>query len=99
MPVREKPALTPAERRARREARRAAQRVANVGRAAKMHEARLAWERAPELRPAGDEAAIGACHIGCSGWYYWHWQGGFYRPIWRAPLGFDFTRSSLIRWS
>ncbi|MGI8438072.1 MAG: DUF72 domain-containing protein [Chthoniobacterales bacterium] len=43
-----------------------------------MHEARLAWERAPELRPAGDEGAIGPCHIGCSGWYYWHWQGGFY---------------------
>ncbi len=43
-----------------------------------MHEARLAWERAPELRPAGDEAATGDCHIGCSGWYYWHWQGGFY---------------------
>lgn len=78
MPDREKPALTPAERRARREARRAAQRAANVGRAAKMHEARLAWERAPQLRPAGDEAAIGARHIGCSGWYYRHWQGGFY---------------------
>lgn len=78
MPNREKPALTPAERRARREARRAAQRAANVGRAAKMHEARLARKRGPELRPSDDEAAISPCHTGCSGWYYWHWQGGFY---------------------
>ena len=43
-----------------------------------MHEARLAWERAPELRQSGDEAVLGRCHIGCSGWYYWHWHGGFY---------------------
>jgi uncharacterized protein YecE (DUF72 family) len=78
MPVPKKPVLTPAERRARREARRAAQRAANVGRAAKMHEARLAWERGPELTQAGDEAILSSCHIGCSGWYYWHWQGGFY---------------------
>ena len=78
MPTPEKPALTPAERRARREARRAAQRLANVGRAAKMHEARLACEGAPELSRAADEAAKGPCQIGCSGWYYWHWHGGFY---------------------
>ncbi len=70
--------LTPEERRARRAARRAAQRVANVGRAAKMHAARLSWERAPELPPAHDEVSLGAAHIGCSGWYYWDWQGGFY---------------------
>ena len=43
-----------------------------------MHKARLEWERAPELRRADDEAAIGPFQIGCSGWYYWHWQGGFY---------------------
>jgi uncharacterized protein YecE (DUF72 family) len=78
MPCPEQTPLTPAERRARREARRTAQRAANVGRGAKMHEARLAWERAPELRRANNEAGIGPYHIGCSGWYYWHWQGGFY---------------------
>lgn len=78
MPDPGKLALTPTERRTRREARRAAQRVTNVGRAAKMHEARLAWVRAPELRPTGDKTAPGLYHIGCSGWYYWHWQGGFY---------------------
>ncbi len=78
MPDPEKPALTLAERRARRAERRAAQRVANVGRAARMHEARLAWERAPELRPARDDARMASVHVGCSGWYYWHWQGRFY---------------------
>ena len=40
-----KPILTKEERRAKREARRAKQREDNVGRAAKMHAARLAWER------------------------------------------------------
>ena len=78
MPDLEKSKLTPAERRERREARRAAQRLANVGRAAKMHEARLAWEGAPELEPTSYKADIGRYHVGCSGWYYWHWLGGFY---------------------
>jgi uncharacterized protein YecE (DUF72 family) len=78
MPVSEKPPLTPAERRARREQRRAKQRAANVGRAAEMHKARLEWESPPALRHAGDEGPAGSCHIGCSGWYYWHWLGGFY---------------------
>ena len=58
MPDPEKPKLTPAERRERREARRTAQRLANIGRAAKMHEARLAWEGAPELKPTSYEADI-----------------------------------------
>ncbi len=78
MPVSEESPLTLAERRARREQRRAKQRAANVGRAAKMHKARREWESARELRHAGEEGATGSCHIGCSGWYYWHWLGGFY---------------------
>jgi uncharacterized protein YecE (DUF72 family) len=72
--------LTKEERRARREARRAAQRAANVGRAAKMHAARMEWERNHErsqLSSVGKPTAT-HCHVGCSGWYYWHWQGGFY---------------------
>src|SRR4051812_15114680 len=73
-------ALTREERRARREARRQEQRAANVGRAEKMHAARLAWEESA-AEPQRAEVAKGkamVCHIGCSGWYYWHWQGGFY---------------------
>ncbi|MBB3647622.1 uncharacterized protein YecE (DUF72 family) [Rhizobium sp. BK619] len=64
------------KRKARREDRRRKQREANVERAAKMHEVRIG-------APA-EEAAIanggpeGKVHIGCSGWYYWHWQGLFY---------------------
>jgi uncharacterized protein YecE (DUF72 family) len=72
------PPLTPAERRARRDARRAAQRVANVGRAEKMHQARLVWEAAPELPRDTDVTALSQYHVGCSGWYYWHWHGSFY---------------------
>src|SRR5687768_6055332 len=75
------PPLTPAERRARREARRAAQREANVGRAEKMHQARLVWEGAPELRGDAEEDAPGRYHVGCSGWYYWHWHGSFYPAV------------------
>ena len=74
-----KPALTREERRARREARRQKQREQNIGRAAKMHTARLAWAQdagesaSPLPAPAKPEI-----HIGCSGWFYWHWRGDFY---------------------
>ena len=75
----EKPVLTLAERRARREAKREKQRATNILRAAKMHEARLAWtpseEKPVELHTNGSGMQI---HVGCSGWFYWHWKGGFY---------------------
>jgi uncharacterized protein YecE (DUF72 family) len=67
-------------RRAKREARRAKQRADNVGRAAKMHAARLAWEA--ENGPAEPLDSRGSTpsevHVGCSGWFYWHWKGAFY---------------------
>lgn len=62
-------------RRAKREARRAKQRADNAGRAARMHAARLAWEADHDPAPPPDAAAV---HVGCSGWFYWHWRGGFY---------------------
>ena len=62
-------------RRARRAERRQKQRDANVTRAAKMHLARLAGDPSP-IAPNGDVA--GRIHVGCSGWYYWHWKGSFY---------------------
>jgi uncharacterized protein YecE (DUF72 family) len=67
------------DRRAKREARRAKQRENNVGRAAKMRVARLAWEHAtgPEST-APPTASSRQLHVGCSGWFYWHWRGGFY---------------------
>jgi hypothetical protein len=74
-----KPILTREERRARREARREKQREENAGRAAKMHAARLAWEsdaRPRESVPAA--SSVPQVHVGCSGWFYWHWRGGFY---------------------
>ena len=76
--------LTLEEWRARREARRAKQREANVGRAAKMHAARLAAAAEPPAprpaEPSGDLSGAGPpqVHVGCSGWFYWHWRGDFY---------------------
>jgi uncharacterized protein YecE (DUF72 family) len=68
------------ERRAAREQRRAKQREANVGRAAKMHAARVAAP--PAELPVRDtkerSPAPAPVHVGCSGWFYWHWRGGFY---------------------
>jgi uncharacterized protein YecE (DUF72 family) len=72
-----KPSLTREERRAKREARRAKQREENVGRAATMHLARLAWERTEGPRTE-DGPALPKVNVGCSGWFYWHWRGGFY---------------------
>jgi uncharacterized protein YecE (DUF72 family) len=67
------------QRRARREARRAAQRLQNVDRAKRMHAARLAFVAHPagRLRVPPPRDRI---HVGCSGWYYWHWKGCFYPP-------------------
>lgn len=74
-----KPLLSPEERRARREAKRAKQREENVGRAAKMHLARLAWEaEAKPAKAAPRLSPISRFNVGCSGWFYWHWRGGFY---------------------
>ncbi len=66
--------LTLEERRARRQERREKQREANVGRALKMHEARLE----AEVATAETEDKLPAIHVGCSGWFYWHWRGTFY---------------------
>jgi len=62
---------------ARREARRERQRAENVGRAAKMHAARIEWERSHELVPTTDPGRR-TVHVGCSGWFYWDWRGDFY---------------------
>ncbi len=73
----EKPLLTKEERRAKREARRAKQRSENVGRAARMHAARIEWERAASAQSEID-SHLPRINIGCSGWFYWHWRGGLY---------------------
>ena len=64
------------ERRARRAERRKKQRDANVGRAEKMKQLRLA-AHSGEV-PNAQQALSGRTYIGCSGWYYWHWKGHFY---------------------
>jgi uncharacterized protein YecE (DUF72 family) len=75
--------LTPEERRARRAERREKQREANVGRARKMHEQRLAAaapaRKAPAKRSKADTAQ--RHYIGCSGWYYWHLRDSFYKEL------------------
>ena len=67
------PPLSSAEWRTRKQERREKQRHNNVGRALKMHAARLMAE--PPLCPA---QKLPRLNIGCSGWFYWHWRGAFY---------------------
>jgi uncharacterized protein YecE (DUF72 family) len=75
-----KPVPTREQRRAMRDARRAKQRGENVGRAALMHAARIEWERATTAPPRDVDSNLPQINIGCSGWFYWHWRGGFYPP-------------------
>ena len=72
----EKRVLTREERRARRELRREKQRKDNIGRAAKMHAARLQM-KAENSRPSASSLK-GSLFVGCSGWFYWKWRGLFY---------------------
>jgi uncharacterized protein YecE (DUF72 family) len=66
------------ERRTRREARRAKQRLDNVVRAKKMHAARVSGEFTAQPPLSATASSQQHFHIGCSGWYYWHWKGLFY---------------------
>jgi uncharacterized protein YecE (DUF72 family) len=70
--------LTVAERRERRRLRRERQRVDNVGRARKMHLARL---KAKKQALDGGRVLDGAVHVGCSGWRYWKWRDSFYAGV------------------
>src|SRR3954454_8928959 len=70
--------LTLEERRERRRLRRDKQRDANIGRAAKMHAARLKLEaRIPKRRPDLKQSL----YVGCSGWRYWKWRDAFYAGV------------------
>jgi uncharacterized protein YecE (DUF72 family) len=70
--------LTLEERRERRRLRREKQREDNVGRAAKMHAARLRMEEDTAKRPPALKSSI---HIGCSGWRYWKWRDSYYAGV------------------
>ncbi|HJT51639.1 MAG TPA: DUF72 domain-containing protein, partial [Nitrosospira sp.] len=71
----DEPVLTAEERRARRQLRRQKQREANVGRAAKMHKARITTNLD---QPTDSSSGGPKLNIGCSGWFYWRWRGDFY---------------------
>jgi uncharacterized protein YecE (DUF72 family) len=78
-PAIQKVTATREQRRAMREERRAKQRSENVGRAARMHAARLEWERQTNHAAFPRLAtALPRINVGCSGWFYWHWRGEFY---------------------
>jgi uncharacterized protein YecE (DUF72 family) len=68
--------LTREERRERRLLRREKQRKDNIGRAAKMHAARLKTEANDRQNSATRLNAF--AYVGCSGWFYWKWRGLFY---------------------
>ncbi|MEQ1956278.1 DUF72 domain-containing protein [Mesorhizobium sp. CN2-181] len=62
------------ERRERRKLRREKEREENIGRAEKMHLARLAAQEPSESAVVLANSA----YVGCSGWFYWKWRGNFY---------------------
>lgn len=64
-----------AARRIRRAERRQKQRDANLTRAARMHELRISQAT---IGAVTSDQVSGHVHIGCSGWYYWHWKGAMY---------------------
>jgi hypothetical protein len=68
--------LTREERRERRLLGREKQRKDNVGRAAKMHAARLQMESYEHGKSAAGLKA--PTHVGCCGWFYWKWRELFY---------------------
>jgi len=71
--------LTKEERRLRRAARRDKQRQANIGRARKMHLARVEREKSAAPHPPSvHDKKHRQVYVGCSGWFYWHWRGAFY---------------------
>ena len=85
--------LTVEERRERKHLRREKQREDNLGRAKKMHLARLKKNKEESLdRPPEPEATL---YVGCSGWRYWKWRdsyyGGVVQPDWfnHYLKGFD----------
>lgn len=66
--------------------RRERQRLENPGRAAKMHEARLAWQ--PEL--IVKQPKLEKYYVGCSGWFYWDWKEKFYPEEMPTSQWFDY---------
>jgi uncharacterized protein YecE (DUF72 family) len=70
--------LTAEERRERRRLRREKQRQDNLGRAKKMHVARVKMNKEGMDRAPEPEAIL---HIGCSGWRYWKWRDSYYAGV------------------
>src|SRR3954449_1526480 len=70
--------LTLEQRRERRQLRREKQREDNIGRAAKMHAARLRMEATIPKPPPDPERSV---YVGCSGWRYWKWRDSFYTGV------------------
>ena len=70
--------LTAEERQERRRLRREKQREDNLGRAKKMHVARLKMIKEGLDRPPELEAIL---HVGCSGWRYWKWRNSYYAEV------------------
>lgn len=49
-----------------------------------MHAARLAYERehpSPAASPLRTTQTTTEYHVGCSGWFYWHWKDHIYRDV------------------
>ncbi len=80
MEISEQPARSLEEarhlRRIARDAKREQQRLASFDRATKMHLARLQAQPSVNVVPPANRPP--QYHVGCSGWFYWHWRAIFY---------------------
>jgi uncharacterized protein YecE (DUF72 family) len=72
------PDEAPEQRRAHRLERREHQRAQNGARALKMRTARLTDHRPQSSARQLGQAKQRLIHVGCSGWFYWHWRHCFY---------------------
>jgi hypothetical protein len=88
-------ALTREDRRQRRLLRRERQRQDNIGRAAKMHAARLQMERAGQGQSV--PALKASAYVGCSGWFTGSGGAHFIQMTCRQVSGFVATSATFAR--
>ena len=88
------PTIDRQERKSRREEKRAKQRETSIARAQTMHEARIAHQSALQFDDhVAAKSEHPAYHVGCSGWFYWHWFGVFYPKNLPRTEWFEFYAS------
>ncbi|HVT62842.1 MAG TPA: DUF72 domain-containing protein [Legionellaceae bacterium] len=77
------------EQKSKRTLRRKKQRLANIARAEKMHQLRTNTIIDKTVISNPSKLNKKQYHVGCSGWFYWHWRTVFYPPTLSTSQWFD----------